>query len=68
MLHTMDDSEFIRCCTLDRAGIMFVTDLIRHVNISDTAQKCHSTRNGRNHYINYINIFGNWKNAAMQQR
>ncbi len=21
-----------------------------------------------NHYINYINIFGNWKNATMLQR
>ncbi len=29
MLHTMHDSELIRHYTLDRAGIMFVTDLIR---------------------------------------
>ncbi len=29
MLHTMHDSELIRRYTLDRAGIMFVTDLIR---------------------------------------
>ncbi len=57
----MHDSQLIRCHTLDRAGIMFVTDLIRHANISDSA------RNGRNLYINYINILGNWKNATMQQ-
>ncbi len=51
---------------LDRAGIMFVTELIRDKLTSpDTTQKCHSARNGRNHYIN---IFGNWKNATMQQR
>ncbi len=29
MLHTMHDSELIRRYTLDRAGIMFVTELIR---------------------------------------
>ncbi len=29
MLHTMHDSELIRRYTLDRAGIMFVTNLIR---------------------------------------
>ncbi len=29
MLHTMHDSQLIRRHTLDRAGIMFVTDLIR---------------------------------------
>ena len=29
MLQTMDDSELIRRYRLDRAGIMFVTDLIR---------------------------------------
>ncbi len=29
MLHTMHDIELIRRYTLDRAGIMFVTDLIR---------------------------------------
>ncbi len=67
MLHTMHDSELIRRYTLDRAGIMFVTELETRY-ISDTVLKCHSARNGRNHYINYINIFGNWKNAAMQQR
>ncbi len=27
----MHDSELIRCYTLDRAGIMFVTDLIRDI-------------------------------------
>ncbi len=62
----MHDSELIRRYTLDRAGIMFVTDLIKDMVTSLTLRrKCHSTRNGRNHYIN---IFGNWKNAAMQQR
>ncbi len=62
------DSELIRRYTLDRAGIMFVTDLIRDMLTSLTpAQKCHSARNGSNHYINCINIFGNWKNATMQQ-
>ncbi len=29
MLHTMHDSELIRRYTLNRAGIMFVTDLTR---------------------------------------
>ncbi len=29
VLHTMHDSELIRRCTLDRAGIVFVSDLIR---------------------------------------
>ncbi len=28
-MHTMHDSKLIRCYTLDGAGIMFVTDLIR---------------------------------------
>ncbi len=59
----MHDSELIRPYTLDRAGIMFVTKLIRDMQTSPTPR-----RNGRNHYINYINIFGNWKNATMQQR
>ncbi len=59
----MHDSELIRRYTLDRAGIMFVTDLIKDMLTSLTLR-----RNGRNHYINYINIFGNWKNATMQQR
>ncbi len=39
-------------------------DHVWHANISDTAQKCYSARNGRNQYINYMNIFGNRKNAA----
>ncbi len=36
MLHTMHDSELIRCYTLDRAGIMFVTDLTRDTLTSRT--------------------------------
>ncbi len=59
MLHTMHDSQLIRCHTLDRARIMFVTDLIRDMLTSPIPH-----RNGRNHYIN---IFGNGKNATMQQ-
>ncbi len=35
MLHTMHDSELIRCYTLDRAG-MFVTDLTRDTLTSPT--------------------------------
>ncbi len=54
----MHDSKLIRRHTLDRAGIMFERSYLRHANISDTAQKYDSTRNGRN---DYINIFGNWK-------
>ncbi len=61
MLCTMHDSQLRRRYILDRAGIMFVTDLTRHANI---AQKCQSARNGRNLYIN---IFGNRKNATVQQ-
>ncbi len=63
----MHDSELIRRYTLDGAGIMFVTDLIR-----DTLTSLNRRRNAIapemevNHYINYINIFGNWKNARMQ--
>ncbi len=52
----MHDSELIRRHTLDRAGIISESYL-RHTNISDSTQKCDSTRNGRND----INIFGNWK-------
>ncbi len=59
-------TELIRSCTLDRAGIMFVTDLIKDMLTSLILRR--NARNGRNHYINYINIFGNWKNATMQQR
>ncbi len=36
MLHTMHDSELIRRYTLDRAGIMFVTYLIRDTLTSPT--------------------------------
>ncbi len=36
MLHTMHDSELIRHDTLDRAGIMFVTDLIKDMLTSPT--------------------------------
>ncbi len=63
----MHDSELIRRYTLDGAGIIFVTDLIR-----DTLTSLNRRRNAIapemevNHYINYINIFGNWKNARMQ--
>ncbi len=43
----MHDSELIRCHTLDRAGIMFVTDLIIDTLTSPTVQKFHRARNGR---------------------
>ena len=36
VLQTMDDSELIRRYILDRAGIMFVTDLFRDTLISPT--------------------------------
>ncbi len=39
MLHTMHDSELIRSCTLDRAGIMFVTDLIKDMLASLTLRR-----------------------------
>ncbi len=52
VLHTMHDSELIKRYTLDRAGIMFLTDLIWDDNISDNMQKCHSARNGSNHSVN----------------
>lgn len=39
MLQTMDDSELIRCYRLDRAGIMFVTDLIRDALTSLTQRR-----------------------------
>ncbi len=60
MLHTMHDSELIRRYTLDRPGIMFVTELIRDTLTSPTP--C------RNAIAPEINIFGNWKNATMQQQ
>ncbi len=66
MLHTMHERELIRCYTLDNEGIMFVIDMIKDMLTSLTLRRnCHSDRNGCNHYIN---IFGNWKNATMQQR
>ncbi len=34
-----DDSELIRRCTLDRAGIMFVTDLIKDMLTSLTLRR-----------------------------
>ncbi len=39
VLHTMHDSELIRRYTLDRAGIMFVTDLIRDMLTSLTLRR-----------------------------
>ncbi len=39
MLYTMHDSELIRHYTLDRAGIMFVTDLIRDTLTSPTPRR-----------------------------
>ncbi len=39
MLHTMHDSELIRCYTFDRAGIMFVTDLIKDMLTSLTLRR-----------------------------
>ncbi len=45
---------------------MFVTDLIKDMlTISDTAQKAIAPEMDCNHDFN---IFGNWKNATMQQR
>ncbi len=35
----MHDSELIKCYTLDRAGIMFVTDLIRDTLTSPTPRR-----------------------------
>ncbi len=35
----MHDSELIRRCTLDRAGIMFVTDLIKDMLTSLTLRR-----------------------------
>ncbi len=39
MLHTMHGSELIRRHTLDRARIMFVTDLIRDMLTSQTPRR-----------------------------
>ncbi len=62
----MHDSELIRRYTLDRAGIMFVTDLIWDTLTSPTPR-----RNAIAPEIEgnpYFNVFGNWKNTTMQQR
>ncbi len=71
MLHTIHDSQLIRRYTLDGAGIMFVTDFIRNMLTSQSQTPRRNTiapeMDVINHYINYINIFGNWKNATMQQ-
>ncbi len=57
--------ELIRRYTLDRAGIMLVTDLIRDTLTSPTPRRnAIAAEMEVNHYIN---IFGNWKNATMQQ-
>ncbi len=58
-MHTMHDSELIRCYTLDGAGIMFVTDLIRDTLTS--AHKCHSARNGRNHTLTTLTYLATGK-------
>ncbi len=39
VLHTMNDSELIRRYTLDRTGIMFVTDLIKDMLTSLTLRR-----------------------------
>ncbi len=39
MLHTMHDSQLIRCYTLDRAGIMSVTGLIKDMLTSPTPRR-----------------------------
>ncbi len=39
MLHTMHDSELTRHYTLDRAGIMFVTGLIKDTLTSPTQRR-----------------------------
>ncbi len=39
MLHTMHDSELVKHYTLDGAGIMFVTDLIRDTLTSPTLRR-----------------------------
>ncbi len=38
-MHTMHDSELIRRYTLDHAGIMFVTDLIKDMLTSPTQRR-----------------------------
>ncbi len=62
----MHDSELLRCYTLDHAGIMFVTDLIRDMLTSLTLRW--NTIVPEMNVINKINMFGNWKkcnNAAV---
>ncbi len=61
VLPTMYDSELMRCYNI-KSCRDHVCDrsYLDNANI-DTVQKCHSARNGRNHYIN---IFRNWKNAC----
>ncbi len=39
MFHTMHDSELIRRYTLDHAGIMFVTDLLKDMLTSPTLRR-----------------------------
>lgn len=65
MLHTMHDSELIKRYTLDRAGIMFVTDLVRDTQTSPTPRRNAIAPEMKvNHYIY---VFGNCKNATVQQ-
>ncbi len=39
MLHTMHERELIRCYTLDREGIMIVTDIIKDIITSLTLRR-----------------------------
>ncbi len=61
----MHDSELLRRYTLDRAGIMFVTDLIRDMLTFVTLRW--NTIVPEMNVINKINMFGSWKNATMRQ-
>ncbi len=61
----MHDSELLRRYTLDHAGIMFVTDLIRDMLTFVTLPW--NTIVPEMNVINKINMFGSWKNATMQQ-
>ncbi len=63
----MHDSELIRCYTLDRAGIMFVTDLTRDTVTSPT-QRRNAIAPEMDVITTLTNIYGNRKNATMQQR
>ncbi len=61
----MHDSELIRRYTLARAGIMFVTDLIRDTLTSPTP--CRNAIAPEMDVITTLtNIYGNWKNATLQ--